>query len=96
MSNAEEKVAVRRGVAFLDEADKGWWDCVDLRKFNMRNAEACTFGQVYEESLWEALRLLGINGRTAELGIMDAFPKTTIPGLEEEWKKAIKAKKRGR
>ena len=96
MSNAAEKAAVKRGVAFLDEADAGWWACVDLRKFNMWDAAACTFGQVYREPLWEALKLLGIHGRVSELGIMSSFPKTTTHGLCAEWERAIKAKQRGR
>ena len=91
MSNAAEKAAVKRGVKFLDKADKGWEDCVDLDAFNILSPCRCVIGQVYVEPFLVALGELGIRSTASHFGF--AFgPFTSIPGLQEEWIKAIKAK----
>ena len=91
MSNAAEKAAVKRGVKFLDKADKGWEDCVDLKTFNILSPCRCVIGQVYEEPFIIALGELRIRGMASHLGF--AFgPRTGIKALQEEWVNAIKAK----
>ena len=98
MSNPAEKAAVRRGVAFLDKADKGWEDCIDLDTLDITSPCLCVLGQVYVERYAEACRLLGINGwfNQATLGFDRDVSLVTFAGLQKEWKKAIKAKQRGR
>ena len=91
MSNAAEKAAVKRGVRFLDKADKGWEDCVDLETFNILSPCRCVIGQVYVEPFIIALRELRILGIASRLGFVFG-PRTGIKALQEEWKKAIKAK----
>ena len=98
MSSAAAKAAVKRGVAFLDKADDGWWGCVDRKTFDITNPHLCVLGQVYIERYAEACRLLGIDGwfNQATLGFDRDVGLVTFPDLQEEWEKAIKAKQRGR
>ena len=100
MSNVAEKAAVKRGVAFLDKADKGWEACIDLDTFDVVLPCRCVIGQVYVEAYDDACELLGIGTirNQSRLGFDESIllSSLTYRGLQEEWVKAIKAKQRGR
>lgn len=49
MTEAQEKAAVRRGVALLDRFEPKWFKKINPATFGLRDSNQCALGQVYGE-----------------------------------------------
>lgn len=60
------KVIVKRGVALLDKAKPGWFQKVNLEKFDLGNERTCVLGYVYR-NFFDGLYTLAADAAEAKV-----------------------------
>ena len=88
--------AVDKGEAWLDKNKPGWWEKVDLKGFQMHSSCLCVLGQLSPQANWLViLRRHNLTMADSVAMGFDAEDGESYPALTAEWKKRIKARRKG-